>query len=187
MSKLTQVKAALYRNPKVGIVDVKTSPFKPAPPWGGLWSETYDIFVAPRKGIYTAAELQAMLVSLVPDIEPNASDSFEDSFAGFDSHGSLQLGKLYFDEEIGVMKTRDEVELTDEDLLGSPPQGFVGGKRVSESETPLLRRTWVRLYPNVRHALTAAQEGKNEYTIPFRDLRPGERLARLLARMGFRG
>lgn len=77
MSKLSKVRDALQRNPKVVIVAVEERNY--IPERNGFWSQTIDFVVAPKKGLYTAKELQQFMMDLIPpDVELTRMDKFRD-------------------------------------------------------------------------------------------------------------
>jgi|SRR3989344_6426080 len=136
MSKLTVVRNSLEANPDVVIVRVND--IKYFPNRDGFWSQKVDYIVAPRKGLYTPDELQSFMMSLVPDgLVPTSVDSFQEY------GNTLRFGVLYFDEKVG--KEERTLTLTDDELLNANIPHFGNGKKITED---LLRRTWVRPYPN---------------------------------------
>jgi hypothetical protein len=185
MSKIGQVKKDLFARQDIVIVDIKQKTY-PLSGVGG-WNETFDFFIAPMKGVYEATALQKLMLGLIT-LEPTCMDSFCSLTT------ALSFGKLYFDEEIGqiTLVGEETLTITDEDYASRMAEEvkkaeYVEGRRKVESITKLHRRTWVRLYPNVRIALTAAHEGKNEYSILATELQESKRpIARLLARLGIR-
>lgn len=184
LSKLSKVKADLFANSSVEIVDIKIVNFIPHA--SGCWSEMVNITVAPKKGIYESVKLQELMLQLTPKVECTEKDGF------YESEGNLSFGKLYFDEDIGIEKkyVRREIIITDEDLLKKNLEGFVDGKCVVEktdNNIPLQRRTWVRLYPNVQVALAAVHTGKFMCSIDKSKLSKYKgRFARMLTRLGFK-
>lgn len=58
----------------------------------GGWSHVVDYWVAPRRGLYTLADLQYLLIQLVPSVTPTFHDCFRNN------SDSLVFGQLYFDE-----------------------------------------------------------------------------------------
>lgn len=184
MSMLNAVKKDLFANPSVEIVDIKIENHLPYA--AGYWTETVNIVVAPKKGVYDADKLQELMLQLTPSTGCTSKDDFRES------ETTLSFGRLYFDESIGVEKRylRRELVLTDEDLLKKEFEGFVDGKRVMEEgddNIAIMRRTWVRLYPNVQVALKVVAEGEHEYSIDKSKLsRCKGRLARMLTRLGFK-
>lgn len=160
MSKLTHVRNALHGNPNIVIVGAPEQNYLPGR--DGFWSHTVNFHVAPKTGgVYTAKELQTLIMSLIPGLEPTQQDGFREW------GGEMEFGKLYFDEDIGDEAVRHEIILTDEELFSSG--GFVDGKRIIERTQKVRRRTWVRLFPNAQIA-AAALKGKNEYRIPTSEL-----------------
>ncbi len=118
------------------VVDRNLLPYR-----DGYWSHTLDIIVYPKQGLYTAAELQILMESLIPDgLVTSAMDRFREGDT------ELEFGKLYFDENIGQIVTKKELTLTDEALFST--EGFTEGKMTVTQTENLQRRTWVRLYPD---------------------------------------
>lgn len=178
MSKLTIVRKSLETNPEVVIAKVFEKNYLPGR--DGYWSHTMDFWVVPKNGLYTAKKLQDFMMSLVPEgLEPTSIDDFRQ----YNKKSSLDLGKLYFDEDIGQEKVTRICTLSDEELLNV--SGFVNGQRTIEEDRPYQRRTWVSLFPNkalVRDLL----EGKlnSVYNVQPKELkryRPGV-LQRLVKR-----
>ena len=173
MSKLSKVRDALQGNPDVVIVAVYRNNY--IPERSGFWSETIDFVVAPKKGLYTAEELQQFMMGLIPsDVELTSKDAFRD-WGG----DEIELGKLYFDEVIGEELIRRDITLTDEEVLST--LGFVDGKTVLDKKAKLQRRTWVRVYPDPELA-KECYEGMYTYHIPKNMLKKGP-LARLKAKI----
>lgn len=160
MSKLTHVRKALQGNPNITIVGAPERNYLPGR--DGYWSHTVDFHIAPKTdGVYTAKELQALMMSLVPGLEP----IYKNDFLEFDR--DMKFGKLYFDEDIGTEAVRHEIVLTDEDMFSSG--GFVDGKQIIERTEKVQRRTWVRLFPDAQIA-AAALKGENKFWISKNEL-----------------
>ena len=160
MSKLTHVREALQDNQTIAIVGAPEQNYLLGK--DSYWGHTVDFHVAPKTGgVYTAKELQALMMSLVPGLEPTLKDDFQE----WDRE--IEFGTLYFDENIGTETVRREIVLSDEDMFSSG--GFVDGKRIIERTEKVQRRTWVRLFPNVQIA-AAALEGENEFLISKSEL-----------------
>jgi hypothetical protein len=140
MSKLSIVRQALETNPEVIIVSSEEINY--LPDRNGFFCHTMDYWVAPKNGLYTAEELQAFMMRLVPNLEPTCKDDF----LQYEKSGNLELGKLYFDEDVGQEKVTRVCTLTDEQLLNV--SGFVKGQRTIEETRSYERRTWVRPFPN---------------------------------------
>lgn len=186
MSLVKQVLEDVYANRDIVVVDVKIRNF--IPERDGYWSETVDIVVAPKRGIYNGKELNHLLNRLT-----KANWTSRDEFNEIGPNtASMSFGKLYFDENIGLENAyiRRDIALTEEDLLAKDFKGFQEGKLTIEEKKkiPLTRRTWLRLYPNVNIALRAVNEGENVYSIDVKLLNKekGGRCVRLLARLGIR-
>lgn len=162
MSKLAQVRKALEGNPNISIVGAPERNY--LPDRSGFFSHTVDFHVAPKSGIYTAEELQALMMSLVPGLGPTCKDDFREWDDG------MEFGKLYFDEQIGTEDISRTINLTVDDAAA---EGFVDGQQIVEKTLPVERRTWVRLFPDAQIA-SAALKGENVYRISKDDL-PGKR------------
>ena len=152
MTKLEVIRTALQLNPDVVIVDEVEKNYLPEK--DGFWSHTIDFLVAPREGLYTVSKLDEFMLELVPQLEPSAVDYFSQH----DSKDHLHFGKLYFDEEIGEVKTTKIITLTDMNLKGHveifPDKDPINeysfddkGNLVIEGVEDLRRRTWVNVYP----------------------------------------
>jgi hypothetical protein len=165
MNKLTQVKKALFANDAiiVGVTKIENR----LPYNTGGWAHTLNFHVAPaHPGLYTAKELQSLMVSLVPKLKPTAMDPFEQRT------DSLCFGKLYFDEQIGTTINRYTARLSDQDLLLElgVANGWVDGKHVVNTQGKLMRRIWVSLFPNAKIASDASANGINKYGIKLEEL-----------------
>lgn len=159
MSELRVVREALQGNPNIVIVDAPEINYLPGR--NGLWSHIVDFYVAPHKGLYTAPELQTLMVSLVPELRPINQDDF------YESVHEIGFGRLCFDEVIGTENIRREITLTDKDMF--PADDPTRGRWVVERTEDIWRRIWVRLFPNAKIA-AAALKGKHELQIFRREL-----------------
>ncbi len=152
MSKLAQVRKALQENPKIIIVSATEENYLSNGP-GYPWGHTVDFYVAPKtNGIYSVQELQTLMASLIPGLEPTSKDDFQES------KREIEFGKLYFDEDIGTEIVHREVVLTDADVLSSA--GFVDCKQITDAMMRIKRRIWVNLFPSVKIAALALATGK---------------------------
>src|SRR3989344_8448757 len=167
MSKLTIVRQALERNPDIDVVNVLDSiniQTISYPSDLGGWAHTVIYAVSPKRGLYTAEELQRFMDCLIPGVEPTTRDDFREE------HEKLLFGKLYFDEEIGPVRRTITLELSDEELKDA--DGFDGKRTVSDDiYEGHMRRIWVSPYPNeiiARESLRADSSVK--YAITQEDL-----------------
>lgn len=111
-----------------------------------------NFYVAPKAGIYDISinmsiiKLQDFMMSLIPGLEPNKIDNFkiDELFRG----DMIYFGKLWFDEEFGEGVT--EIHLGDEDTFLIKELG--NGHNIFRQKRKLLRRIFVRLYPNFQIA-----------------------------------
>lgn len=131
----------------------------------GFWSRTLDIYTHPKDPIYDADELNEFMYGLVPELEPTCSDRFRQY--GDRRSGTLELGKLYYDEAIGTVATSAVVQL--KEGLSIVRAGILTPGWATSRTADLLQRTWVRVFPDAGHLADAA-EGENEYRIPRSDL-----------------
>jgi len=92
-----------------------------------------------------------LIKSLVPTLEPTSEDYF------CEWGNIMDLGALYFTEEIGTVTIHYEVNLNAGVLL---PKGFVDRKLAVEHTDKARRVSIVRLFPNVQFA-TDALNGEN--------------------------
>jgi hypothetical protein len=106
-----------------------------------------------------------LMDGLVPELKPTCVDRFGGPYG---RDGSLELGKLYFDEVIGTATLHATVNLSSADL-SVVRSGALAQNWTTAEELALQQRTWVRLFPNEGHALDAAR-GNNQWSIPAREL-----------------
>lgn len=157
ISKLEKVRKALEEHIKITIVGTAEGGELPGrsreEDYGKSESDYWqyiNFYVAPNEGVYTAKELSVLLKSLVSTLEPT-SESY------FCEWGSvMDLGALYFTEEIGTVKIRYEVNLNEG---VSAPKNLIDGKVIEKVNTAM-RSTVVRLFPNIEFAKNALN-GKN--------------------------
>ena len=143
MSKLTIIRQSLETNPEILIAKVFEENYLPERK--GHLSHTIDFWVAPKNGLYTAVELQAFMMCLIPEeLEPTYKDNF--LHLHHDRKSDLIFGKLYFDENIGQEKVTRICTLTDEELLNTSK--FINGQRIIEESQPYQRRIGVRPFPS---------------------------------------
>ena len=159
MSKLKIVRQALETNPDVVLVNADERNYLPGR--SGFFCHTVDYWVAPKNGLYTADELQAFMMELVPNLEPTCKDDFRQ----YSKNGDLGFGKLYFDEKVGQGRriTKRILTLTDEELLNVA--GFVDGKQTIDKDVTeeYTRRIWVKPFPNEAFARDIL-DGKLKYS-----------------------
>ena len=166
--KMKIVVDSLRANPNVVVVGGFEENHLQSGRWprpAGFWSRTLDIYTHPTKPMYDAYQLNEFMFSLVPELEPTCSDKFWGGNRLIDRE--LQLGKLYFDEEIGRATLKATVSL--DEGLSVVTTGVLEQTWDAEEDLRLEQRTWVRVFPDREHLLDAAQ-GVNEYRIPTSDL-----------------
>lgn len=172
MSKLAHVRKSLEENPNIVIV---IAPEENHLPERSVFSHTVDFYIAPKENEYDAKKLQKLLDSLILGLKPTCQDEFSDRGATSD----LGFGYLCFDEVIGkeVVRTTTVLTITEPELL--TPGGLIicdlGRRAINQGRTivvdvqEVLRRTWVRLFPDRELALNA-YNGKNRHFISKEDL-----------------
>lgn len=101
-------------------------------------------------------ELQKLMVSLIPGLEPTRRDNF------YKDSGMLHFGRLCFEEFIGEEHFIRTITLTDTDML---PKDFINGELKIERRNRVLRRIIVKLFPNVKIAKHAITGGDNQVSI----------------------
>ena len=148
MTKLQIVDGILRSNTDIVVVDRIENTYLPNT--SRDWAQTMDYLVAPKVGIYTAEGLQKFMRGLVPGIHPTSVDDFIKY-----SSGDVAFGMLYFDEVVGHEKSRRELVLTADDIDGHQ---FRDGKRTIDATKDLMRRVWVRPYPNEAIARAVADD-----------------------------
>ncbi len=168
VEKMQVVVDSLRANPDVVIVggnEINNLSSGRWPNPSGYWSRTLDIFTHPIDPIYNADELNEFMFGLVPQLEPTCSDRFR---GGGRKDGSLELGKLYYDECIGTAALSATVQL--KNGLSIVTAGTLAPEWEITRNLDLEQRTWVRVFPDAGHLADAA-EGNNLYSIPVSELR----------------
>ncbi len=113
------------------------------------WHHFVQFGVAPSEGIYDAEALQSFMMNLIPKIEPTLVDRFNFNTNTKD----LELGKLYFDEEIGVVKRSFNIhDFSLLPLIADKGYKYIlnssDGNFSIDKEDYINRRTLVRVFPN---------------------------------------
>ena len=152
MSKLTLIRHTLEENPNVTIVNVNEKNYSPGEreDFKG-YIHPVDFHVAPKTGLYTADELQEVMVGLVPKgLEPSKVVNFSQWYGRGDGLSDLILGRLHFNEKVGGERriTKRILTLSDKEL--SDVIGFVDGKRTIDTDVTeeYSREIVVEPYPN---------------------------------------
>lgn len=128
----------------------------------GGWIETVGIIVAPQKPNYDIRSLNNWMDGLISGIKPSARD---EAYPYGDD--GIHLGKLYFDENLGVMKETVIREVTPVHLDDLLRTGVKPGGSTTSTERSLQRRTWVRPYPDpmVAQIVAEYENGVHEGTV----------------------
>ena len=135
------------------------------PNYGSAWVEAVDIIVAPVISNYSAEKLNKFMKTLVVGIEPTTIDEARH----YDPESDFQIGKLYFDEDLGVRKSVVATNVTAYELEPLERAGVNIGESHSTHDERLQRRTWVRVYPDATLAKLVAEyeSGISEGTIEY--------------------
>lgn len=178
MNKLERVRQALRSNRGIAIVGVLEK--KQLSDRVGCLGHTIDIYVAPKDGTtYMAKELQELMSSFVPMLEP----TWKQGFCRWNHKEGLEI--LCFDEDIGRETISRQITITDETLFAS--DGFIDGVRVIEHDEPIRRRTCIRLFPEIRIAAAALKRDRGTDPVSMNETlkRPGL-LARIVSFLAHR-
>lgn len=120
------------------------------------WLETVDIIVAPIKPIYDPKKLNLFMDELVPNLTRSAKDEASHR----DKTSNFELGKLYFDETLGIVKREIKITTTAIEPTALERSGVQIGESHKTEEERLKRRTWVRVYPDATSAQIVAEYEK---------------------------
>jgi hypothetical protein len=139
MSKLKTIQDTLRSNPNVVIIGDAFE--KVFPPEKGIVN-VINYIIAPKSGLYTVSELQSFMANLIPGLEPNYKQDFEQC------RNSLRLGIMYFDEKIGEKKTSITENLSSAYDEDSNVKWLVTGENSHQTTEEYARRIWITLTPN---------------------------------------
>lgn len=162
-TKIHQIREQLKANPAVFFAG-EIHAYYPSAPDYGYFSEGIDILVAPMNPLFSASELNAFMNALIKNLAYTSVDQASET-----NQGDLRLGKLYFDEQIGEQR-----EITFTTIITNEPETLAkAGKEVGtvqrESVKKLLRRTWVRVYPDraSAQAMVEYEQGRANNTVDY--------------------
>lgn len=144
-SKFSRIQEALQRNPKIIVVHVHENFFRPCRANGYLMNQVFIIYVAPKIGLYTAEELQALMTALVPGLRPKHKNNFRKL-----KH-EMEFGELYFEEVIGKLSLWCKASFTSKAEM----KDHLDDKRGVLESQKVWREICVRLLPNVQFANAA--------------------------------
>lgn len=113
------------------------------------WTETVDIIVAPVSPIFDAQELNKFMDGLIVGVQTSSRDQADPL-----EDGGLSLGKLYYDELIGTRRQEITTLVTAVDPEALQRAQIAVGEDQRTVIKNLLRRIWVRVYPNALSAQT---------------------------------
>lgn len=124
------------------------------------WAERVSIFVAPTKPIYDPEKLNEFMDSLIPDEPRAARDGFwPPNLERLKKGENLRIGKLYFDEDIGLSVHTGKTTVTAIDEEAMRRVGISTGTKEVNKREQIQRRTWVFVLP---HPLAAEIVGEYE-------------------------
>lgn len=156
MSKFKRIKKALQDN--TSIIVVKTREYDDIIENRDLQCRFY---VAPKTGLYTGRELQALMMSLFPGLKEDEKRNYLDRKGLEDGGGDVVFGYLIFNEKIGERLVWHEfVFNTDKEIFSA--KGFVNGKKRFKLTNinhaiDINRTIVVKLFPNEKIARTASK------------------------------
>ncbi len=84
-------------------------------PSGGYLCQVVEFLIAPKKGLYTAEELNGLMYDLAPGLEPSENRPFCEQGEG--RGRCLCYGRLFYSEVIGHDKTFRVISLMDTDSM----------------------------------------------------------------------
>lgn len=113
------------------------------------WAQGIGIIVAPRSPLFDADALNEFMSGLVKGVEPTDAIRFEDLTL------LLRLGRLMFDENIGLIEKEITSKVTIFDLEAMQATGVELNPKNPQRETEILRRrTNLMVYPDIISAVT---------------------------------
>ncbi|MBI3954475.1 hypothetical protein HY333_00355 [Candidatus Collierbacteria bacterium] len=114
----------------------------------GGWAQTIDMIVSPVKPIFDVKKLNEFMYGLV-DVKPT---QYDDAYPK--QEDGIHLGRLYFDEPIGRRRTEATTFVTPVEADTLQQAGITIGETNRTHEEDIMRRTWLRLYPDPLSAQT---------------------------------
>lgn len=156
MSKFKQIKKALQEN--TSIIVVKTREYDDIIENRDLQCRFY---IAPKTGLYTGKELQALMMSLFPGLKEDEKRDYLDRKGLEDGGGDVVFGYLIFSEKVGERLVWHEfVFNTDKEIFSA--KGFINGKKRFKLTNinyaiDIDRTIVVKLFPNEKMARTASK------------------------------
>lgn len=134
-----------------------------------------EFFVAPKNGLYTSKEMQAFMMSLIPEGLPFAKKK---DFASL--YNEIRSGYLVFKESIGTETITRNCSLIDQELFNIP--GFTNGKRTIEETTNYVRSTYIRPFFNEQIAELVSKKmfyGDSFYLKRIKDYKSPKKMAKI--------
>ena len=159
-SVLSQVRDQLLANKDVFLADEISSSDD-----SGWWTETVSIIIAPKKPIYDPDKLNSFMKEIIVGIKPSSIDLARQ----YNKNERFDLGKLYFDEGLGVSETQMFTKVTVYEKEALEKAGIVEGESRESAKKVFQRRTWVRVYPDAAIAALVAkyERGFSDDTIEY--------------------
>lgn len=136
-SKLVIVREQVLANPAVFYAGEVTK-------YAGVggWTQTIGMIVAPVKPIFDYQQLNEFMHGIV-DVKPTQHDDARPYM-----EDGINLGRLYFDEPIGKMRTQTTTFVTPIEAEALQKAGITIGETNDLREQDIMRRTWLRVYPD---------------------------------------
>ncbi len=158
-----KVREGLQKNPKVFFAGAILH----FPDDDQMWTEKVEIIIAPVKPIYDLEKLNQFMDSLVPNIPRSSRD---EAFR-YPKKPETQLGRLYFDETLGDIRRGISITTTAVEPEALKRAGIPLGKSHKTEEESIIRKTWVRVYPDANSAKVIAEyeQGFADGTVEFNE------------------
>ena len=145
-TKIAAVREQLQANKDVYFAG-EIHDFHPDAPNVGYWTETVSMIVAPTNPQFDVDKLNVYMDGLITEVDLSAKDR-----AYEENDGGIHLGKLYYDEAIGLIRIERTETIETTELETVQRAGKKVGETKAEEIKPLQRRTWVRVYPDTLSA-----------------------------------
>ncbi|MEK7558999.1 MAG: hypothetical protein AAB521_01700 [Patescibacteria group bacterium] len=145
-TKIDTVRELLKANPDVHLAG-ELHKYDSYAPQRGYFTEFVSIIVSPKNPEFDVDRLNSFMKNLIAEVDSTSIDRARNRI-----DGGIDLGRLYYDEIIGTLRT-DKTEVIE---TTEPETVELAGRKVGELKTTDLRdikrRTWVRIYPDTLSA-----------------------------------
>lgn len=130
------------------------------PTTGRGWQKTLNLYTCLREPTYDPDQLNQALRGIAPDIEPSRSDEFRILGKNGDR---LALGKLHFDDMIGSLAIKRDVQIVPN--LKSFAPGEIEDSWGQDTTIPLLTRTSLWLFPDAESLSRVFTKNEQDFCI----------------------